>query len=238
MGGSGRSAEELSRQAADLFAQRTLGAVLEAAGLWARAALLEPRRAEPVIESARARIWLVEHEGSGRGRREHADAAVALARECAARAADLPACDFWLAVAVGVQAREKKLSAIGAASRIEALFARTAEADPRLEQGGPDRALALLYARAPGWPFGPGSGRKAVERARRAVALAAGFPPNHLALSEAFERSGDRAGSRKALEDALRLALEAREKGHPDAADWIREAERKLGRIRTEPPRP
>lgn len=212
--------------------------MLEAAGLWTRAALAGSGRLEPLIEAARARVWLAEHEPSGRGRREHADAAVALARECAARAPGLASCDFWLGAALGVQARERKFSAMGAASRIEALFERAAQADPRLEEGGPDRALALLYARAPGRPLGPGSGRRAVERARRAVALSPLFPPNHLALAEALHRMGDRAGSRGALEEALRLALEARERGHPDAPDWIREAERKLGRNRAETRRP
>ena len=37
------------------------------------------------------------------------------------------------------------------------MFHSAAEGDPTIEDGGPDRALALTYLRAPGWPTGPGA---------------------------------------------------------------------------------
>lgn len=213
-----------------MFAERSAEAVERAAAIWTRAALLEPGLIEPLIEATRARIWLVEHDPRPARRREHAEAAVATARACGERAAQSATCDFWLGAALGVRAREKKLSAMGAASEVENLFRQAAASDPGLEQGGPDRALALLYARAPGWPFGPGNARRAVEHARRAVELAPSFPPNHLALAEALERARDRAAARRALGEALRLALEARDRGDPDAPEWVEQAQGKLGR--------
>ncbi len=226
----GRSAVGLESLAAARFKARTIPSAVEAAALWTSVALMEPDRIEPLLEAARARVWLAEHETWGKARREHADAAVATAQACGDRVSGSAACNFWLAAALGVQARERKLTALGTVRRIEALLKRAAASAPLFESGGPDRALALLYARAPAWPLGPGDARLAAEHARRAVALDPGFPPNHLALAEALEDAGGGEGCRQALEEALRLARLDRERGHPDAGEWIAEAERKLAR--------
>src|SRR5206468_9879056 len=95
--------------------------------------------------------------------------AVQAAQWCERVSAEKPECQYWLGAALGVQAREKPSTGLSALPMIVEAFKRAAVADPALEDGGPERALALLYARAPGWPTGPGDPDLGLEHARKAV---------------------------------------------------------------------
>src|SRR5262249_38588973 len=79
---------------------------------------------------------------------------------------------------------------LSALPEIEAAFKRAASRAPDLEGAGADRALALLYLRAPGWPAGPGDPDLGLEHAKKAVAARADLPPHQLALAEAPAATG------------------------------------------------
>jgi tetratricopeptide (TPR) repeat protein len=115
---------------------------------------------------------------------------------------------------------------VSALQRIREAFERAAGGDPTLEEAGPDRALALFYLRAPGWPSGPGDPELGLAHARKAIAVRPDYPPNLLALAEALLVAGDPAGARRALETALEMARRGAASGDPDAPEWTREAER------------
>ena len=127
-----------------------------------------------------------------------------------------------------MQARERPSTALDALPRIEAAFRRVAESLPALDEAGPERALALLYVRAPGWPAGPGNPDLALQQARAAVALRPDYPPNRLALAEALAAmgQGDSAAASRRL--ALDRARELASAGDRDAPEWIAEAEKTL----------
>jgi hypothetical protein len=108
---------------------------------------------------------------------------------------------------------------------VEALE-RAATVEPALDAGGPDRVLALVRLRAPGWPLGPGDAEAGLASAARAVALAPEHPPNQLALAEALARNGRPREAAAAYERALALAREREASGEPDAPEWAAEAER------------
>ncbi|HXI04602.1 MAG TPA: hypothetical protein VNI57_15615, partial [Candidatus Saccharimonadales bacterium] len=107
-------------------------------------------------------------------------------------------------------------------------FRQAASIDPNLEDAGPDRALALLYVRAPGWPTGPGDPDLGLEHARKAVSLEPDYPPNQLALAEALGATGDAEGARAAASRAMDLARAREAQGEPDAPEWIDEAKKAL----------
>jgi len=133
-------------------------------------------------------------------------------------------------VALGLQSREKPTTAEDGVRRMVALLREVARTDPALDEAGPERILALLLLRAPGWPLGPGDSGEGLSLARKAVALRPGYPPNDLALAEALEKTGDPKAARLALGQALESARAALEAGNPDASAWVREAESRLRR--------
>jgi tetratricopeptide (TPR) repeat protein len=225
---SAAEADELTRQAETRFAERTPTAVEEAADLWTRVAAGQVTRVEPLLNAVRARIWLADHAEGAASRRDHSLAAVQTAQWCTTRAPADPGCDYWLAAALGIQARERRSTALDALPRIIELFQAAADADPGLEHGGPDRALALAYVQAPGWPTGPGDPDLGLEHALRAVEIAPVFPPNHLALGDALDATEDPEGARKAYEKALSLAKDLAEAGDPDAPAWVEGAQKAL----------
>ncbi len=229
--GTGRSTESvdvLLGRAESRYAARDLPGVRDAADLWILAARADASRIEGFVGAVRARVWLADHEGAPEARQEAARVAVQAAQWCGRVAPGNPVCDFWRGAALGVQARERHSTALDALPKIEEAFQSAASAAPEQEEGGPDRALALLYARAPGWPTGPGDPDLSLAHAKRAVEIRPGFPPNHLALAEALAATGDREASRRTYELALKMAREFAGRGDRDAPEWIEEAEEAL----------
>ncbi len=217
--------DELERRAEDRFAERTVAAVREAAEIWTRIAVRQPGDVPPLTAAVRARIWLSETlEIPGDRSREAVDA-VRTAQWCDIRAPGNPECAYWLGAALGVQARENRRTALDALDRMESLFKQAAAEAPLVANGGPDRALASLYARAPAWPAGQGDPDRALEHALRAIALAPEHPPNYLVAAEAFRASGDREGAITYLDRGLAAARRRLNAGDPDAPRWIQEIE-------------
>lgn len=202
--------------AADSFASRAERAQAAGAAVTALAS------------AARARAWLVEHESDAEARLRHAEQAIAAGERCVELAPDEPRCEYWLAVGLGLRARERPTAAIRTVGRIIELLERVAGSMPRLESGGPHRVLALLLLRAPGWPIGPGDPERALEQARLAVRIDPEYPPNLLASAEAERRAGAEDAAREQLERALAAARALARAGNPDAAEWISDAERAL----------
>jgi Tfp pilus assembly protein PilF len=110
---------------------------------------------------------------------------------------------------------------------LESLIAAQA-ADAGYDKAGPDRVMALVLSRAPGWPLGPGDPDAALSAARRAVQLQPLYPPNLLALAEALSKTGEAAGARENYQRALDLAQAA--PASADRDDWIKQADQALRR--------
>jgi len=160
------------------------------------------------------------------------DERAALAREaveagqrCQQAAPTSAACDYALALALGVQAREKPGTATQALPLMVQLLQQANARDPRMDKAGPARVLALVLLRAPGWPLGPGDADAGLKSARQAVTLFPDYAPNQLALSEALLAASDEGGARLAATRGLDLARAALAAGEEDAAGWERDAE-------------
>lgn len=223
--------DETLLRAEDLFAGRNAGDVRLASRLWLDAAAADETRIDGLVGAARAGVWLAGHETDAGARREAATLAVEASQLCTKAAPGAPECAYWLGAALGVQARERPATGLSALSKIVEAFERAAALAPTLDDAGPDRALALLYVRAPGWPTGPGDPEKALDHARKAVRLRPGHPPNRMALAEALEASEDEEGATAAWSEAREAAQSAALRGTADAAEWIEECERRLARL-------
>ncbi len=236
-GGKSRLPQEvdgLLAHAQALFARRDLESVGQAVRTWLSAAAADETRIEGFVGAARGNVWLAAHEVDGKARLDAATFAVQAAQLCLRAEPGAPACLYWLGASLGLQAREKPRTGLSALPKITEAFESAAAADPLLEEAGPDRALALLYLRAPTWPRGPGDADRGLEHARRAVGLKPEYPPNELALAEALRASGEVESSREAYRKALELAESQSAAGDPDAAEWMKEARDALQKLSSE----
>jgi len=116
---------------------------------------------------------------------------------------------------LGQLARTKSLGALKLVSQMEAEWNIARALDERLDYGGPDRSLGLLYRDAP-TIVSIGSRAKAREHLRRATDLASEYPENRLNLIETELKWGNR---KEALRDlkSLEEALSAVRKSFPAA---------------------
>ena len=225
------AAAELAAAAEQRFEERPdFAAVRAAEELWLRSALADARGTTGVIGLSRARTWLAHNLENPEERREMASEAVKAAQWCGEREPENRDCPYWLALAVGVQAEQRRGTALDGLDVIVDLLHQAIVNHEDLDYAGPRRVLALVLLRAPGWPSGPGDPDEGLEHARRAVELFPEFPANLLALAEAYAGVEDSATSRVHYRQALRAAIAWRERGHPDAEEWVSEAEAALGR--------
>jgi tetratricopeptide (TPR) repeat protein len=212
-----------------LFAERTLVSARGALEDFTAAAAADPARREGLERAIAVWVWLTDHETESAARADAAAHAVQAAQWCGRRWLDDASCDYWLGAALGVQARERPSTGLSALPEIEAAFKKARERAPLLEEAGPDRALALLYLRAPGWPTGPGDPDLGLQHARRAIELKPDHPPNLLTLGEALAAKGDAEGSRAAYRRAQELAQGIHGPREAEAREWIDEATKALG---------
>jgi hypothetical protein len=181
-----------------------------------------PRDEEALYGAIQDRIRRIDHE-PGVDRPALASAAVADGQECVERAPESARCHYGLALALGVQVRERRATARDGLRRMVEQLHAAAQRDPSLDRAGPDRVLALVLARAPAWPVGPGDPEAAVQAARRAVRLDPDYPPNPLALAEALLAAGHDREARSAARRGVALARAQAD--NPEAAGWVKEGE-------------
>lgn len=181
-----------------------------------------------LLAEVQATIRRTEGEPDAGMRQALAARAVETGERCSARAPADPRCDYALALALGVQARERPATALSALKLMLERLRRAAAADPGLDLAGPERVMALVLLRAPGWPLGPGDPDSGLAQARSAALRFPDHPPNQLALAEALLATGAREEGRGAARRALDLARAREAAGDPDAAPWAADAERLL----------
>ncbi len=105
-----------------------------------------------------------------------------------------------------MQARDRPTTVEDGLKRMAQLLREAAKDSPLLEEAGPERVLALLLARAPGWPVGPGDVEEALVLARSAVELRPDYPPNQVALAEVLLKNDRKPGAQEAIAKAIALA--------------------------------
>jgi tetratricopeptide (TPR) repeat protein len=230
-GRTSRSADALLAEGDAAWTRRAQpGQAAAAADLYAEAASADDQRVDGLLAAMAALAFQAERERDGATREQLAARAVELGQWCQRRAPEEGACDYRLAVALGQLARERTSAARDAVDRMVVLLRRAASRKPRLDSAGPHRVLALVLARAPAWPLGPGDPDAAVEEARAAVALFPDAPQNQLALAEALEKAERADEARAAYERALSLASRVDEAREPEVVAWRDEAKRALAR--------
>ena len=147
---------------------------------------------------------------------------IAACRQVIARDAKSAPGHYYLAMNLGQLARTKTLGALKIVDEMEREFKAARDLDAKLDHGGPDRCLGLLYFEAPGWPASIGSKSKARQHLQRAAQLAPGYPENHLCLLEAYLKWGDKKNLLRELKITEELLPKARKEftGEVWAQSW------------------
>jgi hypothetical protein len=217
----GAAAAELLQRAEAAWGRRKEPAQAAAAeDLYLQAARADPRRAEAFAGAVRAKAFRLGREKNGDERLRLAQGAVNVGQLCEENLPGAALCDYWLAAALGLQARERTATAHDALPHMTDLLRRAARADETIDHAGPRRLLAVILLRAPGWPLGPGDPEGALPEAQAAARIDPGYPPNQLALGEALRKNGQEVPAREAYGAALRLSTEAPARDDPDSAGW------------------
>jgi hypothetical protein len=177
----------------------------------------EPTNAQAGWQLGRACFDLAEFATNNAQRAELAQAGISACQRALAQASNSAPAHYYLGLNLGQLARTKSLGALKLVSQMEAEWNIARALDERLDYGGPDRSLGLLYRDAP-TIVSIGSRTKAREHLRRATDLASEYPENRLNLIETELKWGNR---KEALRDlkSLEEALSAVRKSFP-AADW------------------
>jgi predicted Zn-dependent protease len=219
------SANALHQEASEEYQKRPdANAVRRAEGLCLQAAQADEAGTDGLVCAIRAKAWLAEREKDASVRTDLAVSAVQAGQWCLRREPGSPACKFWLAVALGLQARDRPATVEDGLKRMAQLLREVVREAPLLDEAGPERVLSLLLARAPGWPIGPGDVEESLVQARRAVELRPDYPPNQVALGEALLKNDARVKAQEALVRAIDLATRAPFASDPDAPSWMASA--------------
>ena len=192
-----------------------------------------PETAAPTAEGSPAQL-LARIQGdaarsdaaTGAARESLAEDAARLAAACLGQASDSAVCQYGNAVALGLNARAHPGRASALLTQMLAALTKAEALDPTLDAAGPARVRALVLARAPGWPLGPGDAEAAVTAARDAVARRPDYAPNQLALAEALTKAGETDEARERYRQAAAAAAAAPPGAERD--QWLHEAERGL----------
>jgi hypothetical protein len=224
-------AAALLQEAAEEYAKRPdLAAVRRSEGLCLAAAQADEAGIDGLLCAVRAKSYLAEREKDVSTRTDLAVSAVQAGQWCLRRAPESAPCKFWLAVALGMQARDRPTTVEDGLKRMAQLLREVAKADPLYDQAGAERVLGVLLVRAPGWPVGPGDSEEALVHARKAAELRPDFPPNQTALGEVLLRNDDKGKGKAALLRGMELASQPPWSSDPDAPEWVAEGRRLLPR--------
>jgi len=147
------------------------------------------------LEDDKARAYRVAREGYAAARR-------------AGSSPDDPVVAYYEAAHLGLIVREQGIRALGRLPELESLF-KSACRRPQTDQGGPLRALGMLYLRAPAWPKGIGDLELSLEHLERAVREFPLHPTNHLFYARALKED-DRVSEAK---ESLRVCLDLIRRG-------------------------
>jgi tetratricopeptide (TPR) repeat protein len=145
-----------------------------------------PENLEVAWQLSRACFDHAEFAPNDETRAQIGNEGVAAARKAIALNTTNGAAHYYLGMNLGQVARTKSLGALKIVSEMETEFILARKYDEKLDCGGPDRSLGLLYLNSPAWPISIGNRIKARDHLQRALDLAPDFPENHLCLIEAM----------------------------------------------------
>jgi hypothetical protein len=170
-----------------------------------------PNKAEVAWQFGRACYDWADFSQTNKQREEIAKEGMAACRRAMELEPDSAPAHYYLALNIGQLAQTKMLGALKLVDDMEAELLKAISLDAKFDYAGANRALAILYAEAPGWPASIGSKGKARHSFDRAMALAPEYPDNSLSYFEAALKWGDRKTAERERRIYAELLTKARQ---------------------------
>jgi len=175
---------------------------------------LDPKHVPGALRGARAAFEIADASKDGTTALRYAEAGVRFGERSVAASETCGECHYYLALSLGIVARNKTTAgALDLVKSVAAHAKRALALVPGEQEGGPARLLGLLYARVPPWPTSFGDIEEAIRVLRANVAKFPGFPLNRLFLGEALMLDKRYDEAKKEL---------ARVLAAPPAGEWSR----------------
>jgi tetratricopeptide (TPR) repeat protein len=175
----------------------------------------------PVLawQLGRATFDLAEAAHNKQEREVLAQEGIEACRAAIALEPDLAEAHYYLGMNLGQLARVYLLRGLRIVSEMEKAFEQSRQLNPRVDFGGADRNLGLLYHQAPGWPISVGNKSKGRRHLERAVDLSPDYPENRLCLAEALWDTKDHQEFLAQVQALESLLPKARE--NFNAQEWV-----------------
>ncbi|MFW5837912.1 MAG: tetratricopeptide repeat protein [Desulfovibrionaceae bacterium] len=143
-----------------------------------------------LVQAAKCYAGVLQHGGDG-DKLELAKKGAKLAKMAVAKKPDDAEAQYLLAVLIGLEARfdpfyERWADGLDMVPEIRKHAAKAASINPKLNHGGPDRALAELYMQAPSPPVSIGDPQKALKHFKQAVQADPHYPENRYQYAKAL----------------------------------------------------
>ena len=142
----------------------------------------------PALAAARLCYLLADRTTRAVERQKLAREGLGWAEQALAAAPQAGQAHYYLAVNLGLSVMDHPSAALDALPRLLAELNRAVELAAEEEQGGPLRALALLYTLAPPWPSGVGDPERAFDLMQVALTRWPGHPLNHVLYAQVLWR--------------------------------------------------
>jgi len=146
--------------------------------------LADTSSVEAAWEFGRASFDLAEFAGNKVERETISAQGIAACRRAVLLAPQSAPAHYYLGLNLGQMARVHLFKGLGIVSEMERTFLAARKLDPLFDYAGADRALGLLYHKAPGWPISLGDNAKANRHLNEAIRLRPHYPGNRIALAE------------------------------------------------------
>ncbi len=195
-----------------------------------------PKDNQLAWQFARACFDIADFSTNSAERADFAGKGIAACNEVLASDRDSAVAHYYLGMNLGQLAQTRGLSALKLVDQMEHEFKTARALDEKLDYGGPDRNLGLLYRDAPSW-VSVGSRGRATRHLLRAAELAPNYPENRLNLVESYLKWSDRNGIKREMKLLEQMWPEARKEftgpqWELSWADWtqrLQQVKKKLG---------
>ena len=151
-------------------------------------------------------FWLGDYTADKAEKEKFFSAGVEYGKKAVELEPESVAANLWFASNMGNHAVERGImSALFYLGPIEKHGKKAMELEEGFFHAAPLRLMGRFYQQAPGWPVGPGDGKKALQCLERAMELSPDFGFNHTYLADLHLSNGKKDEARKLLEEAEAL---------------------------------